>query len=234
MWTLDVKIQLRSVFLIIFWFAAPFLSCRTLRRHPWVLVLKLAAPLELLTAPWLRTTGLDNKMLIKFLFNNFSWCLKWSKTHSANVHPIPDPGAGEGVSLQSIPHPTTENRNCSSGLYFIQLFSIVIMYDRSFYKQKQFISQCKNGLAFFNFLNMLFSSAWRNAKSRSGSRIGGWKPKRRQSPRPRPPVASGEPWYPRPTRTRTSKTKRPIWTRKISRKFCRTTTSWVNKRPHLT
>ena len=121
MWTLDVKIQLRSVFLILFRVAAPFLSCRTLRRHPWVLVLKLAAPLELLTAPWLRTTGLDNKMLIKFLFNNFSWCLKWSKTHSPNVHPIPDPGAGEGVSLQPIPHPTTENRNCSSGLYFIQL-----------------------------------------------------------------------------------------------------------------
>ena len=51
-------------------------------------------------------------LFINFLLLFFSR----TKTWTSDLYSIPDPGAGEGVPLQSIPDPTTENRDCSRTL----------------------------------------------------------------------------------------------------------------------
>ncbi len=53
----------------------------------------------------------------RLAFNFFLISFRCSESKRRNketenlLHPIPDPGAGEGVPLQSIPDPTTENRD---------------------------------------------------------------------------------------------------------------------------
>ena len=42
---------------------------------------------------------------------SFHYFFSRTKTWTSDLYSIPDPGAGEGVPLQSIPDPTTENRD---------------------------------------------------------------------------------------------------------------------------